>query len=104
VRDYRDIAEEVAEIARVAEITVILRTEKAKGCRRCGNPGGTTKRDCLIFHHVDPATKSFSLGLAVTEGRSVAEVDAELERCVVWCKPCHSSHHLREYWAKRRAA
>jgi|Tabmets5t2r1_1033131.scaffolds.fasta_scaffold00724_2 hypothetical protein len=104
MRDFRDITDEVAEMARVAEITVLLRAEKASGCRKCRSLGGTTKRDCLIFHHVDPTTKSFAVGLAVTEGRSVAEVRAELEKCVVWCKPCHSRHHLREYRARRRAA
>jgi hypothetical protein len=43
----------------------------------------------LQFHHLDPATKSFALGLrGVT--RSLERVRAEARKCVLLCANCHA--------------
>ena len=41
----------------------------------------------LHFHHVDPATKSFQMTVAV--GRSLAAFRAEARKCVLLCANCH---------------
>jgi len=41
----------------------------------------------LQFHHVDPATKSFDLGIAAQKAR--AAYLAELGKCVLVCANCH---------------
>jgi transposase len=64
-----------------------LLIEDAGGaCALCGydrHPGA------LHFHHLDPATKSFSLseqGVA----RSIARARAEARKCVLLCSNCHA--------------
>lgn len=43
----------------------------------------------LQFHHVDPATKSFGLGVrGIT--RSIARLREEASKCVLLCANCHS--------------
>lgn len=43
----------------------------------------------LQFHHVDPATKSFGLGVrGIT--RSIAKLRAEAAKCVLLCANCHA--------------
>ena len=64
----------------------ILVAESGGCCRRCGfaeHPAA------LQFHHVDPATKSFSLSVqGVT--RSLAKARAEARKCVLLCANCHA--------------
>ena len=48
----------------------------------------------LQFHHVDPATKSFSLSVqGVT--RSLAKARAEARKCVLLCANCHAQVEAR---------
>ena len=47
--------------------------------------GGTGE----VFHHLDPSTKLFTIG--VNRGRAVTL--AEIEKCVVLCRPCHARRH-----------
>lgn len=61
--------------------------EEAGGC--CVLCGFDEHPAALQFHHVDPATKSFSIG----EGgltRSLARVRAEAQKCVLLCANCHA--------------
>jgi transposase len=61
--------------------------EEAGG--RCVLCGFDEHPAALQFHHVDPATKSFSIG----EGgltRSLARARAEAEKCVLLCANCHA--------------
>lgn len=43
----------------------------------------------LQFHHLDPATKSFALGLAGVT-RSLERARAEARKCVLLCANCHA--------------
>jgi transposase-like protein len=43
----------------------------------------------LHFHHVDPAQKTFALGV-VGVTRSLAAARAEARKCVVLCANCHA--------------
>ena len=45
---------------------------------------------CLVnlhFHHVDPATKSF--GLTVALGKGIAKLREEAAKCILVCANCH---------------
>jgi transposase len=55
-------------------------------CQICGYD---THPRALQFHHLDPASKSFSISRrGVT--RAFAEVAAEAEKCVLLCANCHA--------------
>jgi hypothetical protein len=61
-----------------------------KLCKRCGNPPG--EGEVLHFHHRDPSTKSFNVA-AGARGRVWADVLAEVEKCDLLCRSCHSITH-----------
>ena len=63
-------------------------------CEECGE----SAPECLHFHHIDPATKSFNVSDAASNGRSKSAVLAELTKCRVLCANCHLKHH----WNERR--
>lgn len=52
-----------------------------RACNRCGS------KDQLLVHHKN--------------GDHLDNKKANLE---VLCSPCHTSHHKKEYWAKRKAS
>lgn len=56
---------------------------EAKGgkCIDCGIEDG------LEFDHVDPSTKTLNIGKLLNVSK--AKRDAEIEKCVLRCKPCH---------------
>lgn len=56
--------------------------------------------DDLEFDHIDPRTKSFTIGKmwAVSEER----FEEELSKCQVLCKTCHTEKSLKESGKKRR--
>jgi transposase len=67
-------------------VKAILVEEAGGACRRCGfaeHPAA------LHFHHVDPATKEFSLSTAGVT-RSIARARAEARKCVLLCSNCHA--------------
>jgi transposase len=68
------------------EVKRMIVEEAGGACVICGYdrfPGA------LQFHHLDPATKSFALGLrGVT--RSLERVRAEARKCVLLCANCHA--------------
>ena len=55
---------------------------------KCVECGSTSH---LEFDHIDPATKSFTVG----QGWSLAweTVKEELDKCQLLCKPCHVEKH-----------
>lgn len=56
---------------------------------RCASCGYDRTPAALQFHHVDPATKSFSIsGTGVT--RSLARARAEAAKCILLCANCHA--------------
>jgi hypothetical protein len=68
---------------RIKEILV----REAGGC--CLICGFAQYIGALQFHHLDPATKAFSLG---REGvtRSLAKAREEARKCVLLCANCHA--------------
>ena len=55
-------------------------------CLLCGYDRYT---GALQFHHLDPAEKSFGLGLRGV-ARSLERFRAEARKCVVLCASCHA--------------
>src|SRR5437764_3451277 len=68
---------------RVKEILV---SESGGCCRRCGF---AEHQAALQFHHLDPATKAFSLS-AQGVTRSLAKARAEVTKCILLCANCHA--------------
>ncbi len=78
---------------------------------RCALCGYRRHAAALQFHHVDPATKSFGLGVrGIT--RSIAKLREEAAKCVLLCANCHAEleagavelpvKSLRRHWPKRQ--
>ena len=58
-----------------------------KPCAICGEPDPVV----IDFHHLDPATKSFTLGQ--TNNYSDEKILAEVDKCVCLCANCHRRVH-----------
>ncbi len=58
-------------------------------CARCGEADIA----CLDFHHTDPTTKEFAIGVGAHRGRSVETLLAEIAKCEVICANCHRKEH-----------
>ena len=64
--------------------------DDAKSFYGCMNPlctSGKLDNCCLDFHHIDRASKKFSLG--TPQGRTVEDIIAEIRKCIVLCANCH---------------
>jgi transcription elongation factor Elf1 len=64
-----------------------LEYKSALKCACCGE----TTSVCLDFHHRDPKQKDF--GLSSFGTRSWELIKAEMDKCVVLCKNCHTKVH-----------
>ena len=62
---------------------------KRGGCVVCGE--GVF--ECLDFHHIDPKTKSFSIGMSGRVMGGLKHVECEINKCVVLCANCHRKFH-----------
>lgn len=60
----------------------------SKPCEHCRT---TDKKK--LFHHIDPATKNFTIGENIT--KSMSDILAELDLCVLLCPLCHCKDHKR---------
>lgn len=77
-------AEAVARRRR--KVKEILVAEAGGKCVVCGY---SRHMAALQFHHLDPSTKSFGLGVrGIT--RSLASLKKEAEKCVLLCANCHA--------------
>ena len=73
--------------ARRRRVKAILVAEAGGACALCGFHGVP---GALHFHHVDPATKTFSLaGRGMS--RSLERARAEAAKCVLLCANCHAA-------------
>jgi hypothetical protein len=69
----------------------IIAERKGDACSNCGR---TFPKEHLHFHHVDPATKKFSLANGYLEKWDA--IEDELKKVVVLCEQCHCEvHHPR---------
>ena len=69
---------------RLQKVKRIL-VEEAGGC--CAVCGYARCMVNLHFHHVDPATKSFTMSVA--SGKGLSKLRAEAKKCVLVCANCH---------------
>ena len=58
-----------------------------KTCAKCHKESNPRK---LLFHHVDPSTKRFTVGSC---RYSEAAILDEIAKCVIWCRSCHGKFH-----------
>jgi hypothetical protein len=77
-------AEAVSKRRRVVKATLV---EEAGGC--CVLCGYARYVGALHFHHVDPATKAFSIARDGVS-RSLERARAEAAKCVLLCANCHA--------------
>jgi hypothetical protein len=61
---------------------------KGGKCQLCGYVKCTR---ALVFHHIDDATKEFSIGGSHT--RSWDSIKVELDQCALFCANCHAEVH-----------
>ena len=72
------------------EITALMNSLKTP-CIECGE----SDIRCLDFHHIDPATKKYSISLLRQRG-SARKLIEECKKCVVLCSNCHRKLHRHE--------
>jgi hypothetical protein len=84
------IIRERQRIRRKALTEFITSQKLGKQCALCGEDHVTK----LVFHHVDPATKLFAVS-DISRLYSEPAILAEIAKCVVWCRGCHSDYHNR---------
>lgn len=75
---------------RLQKVKRILVEEAGGCCAICGYDRCIIN---LVFHHVDPANKSF--GISVANGKSIASYRAEVKKCVLVCANCHGEIEMR---------
>lgn len=68
-----------------------LLAEAGSRCSRCGYDRNLA---ALTWHHIDRATKVFSLDMRSMSNRSEAEVRREAAKCIVLCANCHAETHF----------
>ena len=61
-------------------------------CQECGATESPGKRKALEFHHKVPSEKSFSIGGG---NFTYEQIDEELKKCRLLCKPCHDAEHAK---------
>jgi hypothetical protein len=69
-------------------------TYKGGSCTNCGYKRSIA---ALIFHHIDPSTKEFSI--AMKYNFSWERIKSELDKCELLCANCHAEVHFRK-WEK----
>lgn len=58
-------------------------------CSKCDE----SDPSCLVFHHVDPATKKATVASMVRSKSSKQEILNEIAKCVILCSNCHLKLH-----------
>lgn len=65
--------------------------ERKTKCLKCGE----SRKYVLDFHHIDPSTKSFTIGRI--KKSSLEAIENEIDKCIVLCANCHREfHHINE--------
>lgn len=63
---------------------------KGGKCEKCGYDKCNAALD---FHHLDPDTKDFALGVT-GQTRSWERIKAEIDKCILVCSNCHREIHF----------
>ena len=67
-----------------------------RGCVHCGCTGDIKTLTNFDYHHIDPKTKVLAVAdMLGTFGRP--KVFAEMQKCEILCKSCHSNIHKPNY-------
>ena len=61
-------------------------------CAKCGEDRGY----CLDYHHIDPATKKFTIAHYLANSTSMSLLEEEIKKCIVLCANCHREFHFLE--------
>lgn len=61
-----------------------------KGCFMCGDK----RYQCLEFHHKDPKTKLFNVGIGFSKSKEAFET--EIKKCAIICANCHRMLHYKK--------
>lgn len=77
-------------IKRKAELRAIVNALKTP-CKRCG----ITDIRVIDFHHIDPATKRFTIANAVCDKRPTQDILDEIKKCETLCANCHRIEHYK---------
>jgi 5-methylcytosine-specific restriction endonuclease McrA len=72
---------------------------KGGGCAICGY---SKCRPALIFHHINPADKGFTISSKYC--LSWERIQKELDKCILLCQNCHSEEHHREQSENKKRA
>lgn len=75
-------------IARFKDVKIQAVNYKGGKCLLCGY---NKCMSALAFHHLDPSTKDFRIG--IKHRRCFKTIKNELDKCVVLCHNCHSEYH-----------
>jgi protein-arginine kinase activator protein McsA len=71
-------------------IGVYIKSLHGSKCERCGYD----KVNILEFHHIDGKNKEFALGQHYKSGKTIPELVAEANKCILVCKNCHAEIHF----------
>ena len=107
-RDFRHVQSHAMWMARVASeeraildhLEVVVAEAKNAPCKDCGK---TYAPHVMQFDHLDPKTKSFSIGQFRTLFPSVEILRAEIAKCELVCANCHAERTQRRREAVREA-
>ena len=58
-------------------------------CQKCGEE----RPYVLDFHHKNPQEKDFSIARMTSNNNHMADIQKEIEKCVVLCSNCHREFH-----------
>ncbi|KKN02889.1 hypothetical protein LCGC14_1113050 [marine sediment metagenome] len=91
--EVRKARDKKRRLVRVAKKKAWLVEYSKKGCVVCGEARGS----CLVFHHVDPDTKGFSVSRLAWGSWGLSKLKAEVAKCVLLCANCHRAFHASEF-------
>ena len=70
---------------------------------RCSRCGYARNLAALLWHHLDPADKVFSLDIRSLSNRNEADIRTEMVKCIVLCANCHAEVHHPQFDRPQRA-
>jgi hypothetical protein len=107
---YRDRSAGRANDKRLKELYVtrnkafnIERKHERGGCEQCGRSFDETVSFHFEWAHIDPSTKVEDVSKMVGRSRPISKIAAEIAKCRLLCKSCHSheTHESRHFSYRR---